>query len=474
MRGDIAKVASMAVNAATASESDDPLRWGFCRLVDSYAAYHGSAAELGNRPLQSFASELPGKIPEAEPQAWTGSNDPWSQSTPVRELPRGSAVETVIEARPSDEGKRHAREGKQHAREVEQGPVPASFATAGSSHGQATPQGAAIGPTSSSQADAAPVEGPEEGDYAAWAKYYRECAAYFEQADGQAQADSVPQEAGGAARKTAKPKKKAAKPSQAMGGAPVPLVAERALPSGMAVAASAPAAAAPLAAPSAYAAAPAARAPGYPCSAPTAVHEEASYGYPCGFSAAEPWVGNPGHGQHYAPLAGHFSSAGLATQAAVPGRGIASQPAPGDRSFGAGLPGYGAGLQLPRAAGPPLASQGIYCAHADPGCQMGGPCGSLPLHAAITSHQRDAVEGEDEELPNLLMSWYFSGYYTGLYAARSGRHIGTPAGSLPALAALGGGQRPGGEGDDEGLPDLLMAWHLSGYHTGLYAARQGI
>lgn len=399
----------MAANVPNNLESDDPLRWGFSRLVDSYTEYHGDAAEAGHRSLQSFADDMPGEAAvRPEQAAWTGCNDPWGQSSPVPGVTRGALADA-----------RSSGGGQQHAPEETPGPVPASFALASSD--AAPPQTPAGCPGADGQIATASTEVGEAGDYAAWAKYYRECAVFFEQAE--LQKDGTAKEEGRAAPKSSKPKKKASKPPPAMPGPSAQPVAEPAVPMpsadfGITAVRPSLAAVASPCVPAGHVNTPAMRGPGQPIGVPASAHEAAHYWPPHHTPTAEPWIGHPGLGQHYLLPGGQMNPAEIASighaSGYAPERGNAHLPPcaahPGTTGFERFMP----GSQNLGAAGLPRAPVG-------PGHPGGGPCGAnLPPLSALAGMPRATGGGDEEALQNLLMSWYFSGYYTGLYAGRQG------------------------------------------------------
>lgn len=244
---------------------------------------------------------------------------------------------------------------------------------------------------------------------------------FFEQAE--LQKDGVAKEEGRVAQKSSKPKKKASKPPPTMPGTsaqPVaePPVTEQTVDFGIAAVRPSLVAAASPFVHAGHAGAPAMRGPEQRSGSLISVHEAAPYWPPHGTSVVEPWIGHPGLGQHYVSPVGQINPAELASighaTGYVPERGNAHLPACARHPGSTGFASYMPGSQHPGAAGLPSAPAG-------PGHPAGGPCGShLPALSALAGMPRAAGEGDDEALPNLLMAWYLSGYHTGLYAGRQG------------------------------------------------------
>mmetsp|Transcript_51515 Transcript_51515/g.122501 ORF Transcript_51515/g.122501 Transcript_51515/m.122501 type:complete len:339 (+) Transcript_51515:61-1077(+) len=113
-------------------------------------------------------------------------------------------------------------------------------------------------------------------------------------------------------------------------------------------------------------------------------------------------------------------SSGKPAAGAVPAaaQAASSVAAAGFGAAAHSLPGAAAGpsfthAQLPPSSGATTYSQQVPSASAPLPGPSGLQPGMLPPGGAAVAAQGDEV------LANLLMAWYFSGYYTGLYAARS-------------------------------------------------------
>lgn len=367
-------VASSGAGEEPGDGSEDLVRVGYQTLVESYGAYHSSdSSERADRRLRNFGQQLPAATAALQ--------------SLVAPLPAARGANGDIGGRPShgDPGERRAQRGakggarraeeapakrmipvqrplvkKGVPREEPRGPIPAPFASLGGA------------PDLEQQSAAAEVGGqPLE-----WRDYYRQCAEYFQQCEALC------------ALQTGELGK--VQPVCAALPAPAPSPtwppADSTLPQ-------APAHAAP---PGATALLPA---------SPFGVGSTAAAA-----AVAVPQVGNVG-------LLGS-----LAVPYPQPHGQLHSLPtALYGRPLHASSP---AGLQVPGFATPWPGSAaqagGWSAAVAGPGLACGAmqPPGGF---AAAGIRGLVASQGLDEPLANLLMAWYWSGYYTGQYAARQGK-----------------------------------------------------
>lgn len=367
-------VASSAAAEGPGDGSEDLVRVGYKTLVESYGAYHNSdSGERADRRLRNFGEQLPAATAALQPL--------------VAPPPAARGASGDIGGRPScgDPGERRAQRGaKGSARRAEEapakrmipmqvplategvpreeprGPIPAPFASVGGSPSLGQQSAAA-------EAGGQPLE---------WRDYYRQCAEYFQQCEAVCalQAGEL-----GKVQPVC-----AAMPALAPPPTWPPLASM--LPQASSHAAPPCAAAAPLGIGQSTATAAAVGVP--------QMGNVGSFG-----SLAVPYP-QP-HGQlHSSPTArcGRSLYASSAAGLQVPGF---ATPWPGSAAQGCPTGGWSAAV-----AGPGLACGAM---------QPPGDFAAAGIRALVAS------QGVDEPLANLLMAWYWSGYYTGQYAARQGK-----------------------------------------------------
>ncbi|KAF2399045.1 hypothetical protein EJ06DRAFT_583029 [Trichodelitschia bisporula] len=79
---------------------------------------------------------------------------------------------------------------------------------------------------------------------------------------------------------------------------------------------------------------------------------------------------------------------------------------------------------------------------------------------------------QDPTLKNLVMSWYYAGYYSGLH---DGQQQSSATTEPRPQSQLGGAEIPQellGTVQDPAQKGLMMAWYHAGYYSGLYAGQQ--
>lgn len=438
----------------------DLLSKGYDTLLASYDAHHRDGRAASG--LDAFVADLspgderlplsklyleeervkvagtPGAVPANEapmPGPWeeVESDDaPQTRTQPLAPQPRARpSAPQPEEARPKRAAKSRTpkeprAQAPQSSRAQEQageddfGPVPATFSTVASSLSGNFAQPAAGKRRGRGAAPAEPAGGeaqpgaPDEAtaDPAAWAEYYRQCAEYFRQAEA-----SITGAPPTVSRQQAPAGASAAHPYEGAAGFAAQMSAAHAgaVPSGsMGSPYSAPGAHMNphFPHPMAHAAAPAYSALGAgvgiglpsPYAPPPSPLAQPAFGHHAGLHG----LGLPGAGLPGMPGAGLPGMPG----AGLPGMGLPGAGFPGAGFPGAGLPGaghFGAGHPGAGLSGAGLSAM--------------GPLGDQASRFGMERMAAAAAEGRasDDALANLLMSWYYSGYYTGLYAARQDR-----------------------------------------------------
>lgn len=399
---------------APTSEDTDLVQWAFDTLVNSYEEYHeGEREGQESRPLRQFASQMPQMIaptpPPTRPVASSslfvrglgGSGAAGSsreqKRTESRKQPRQEHSHPQRDSQNDLSGNLGSSDTQDHrigrgtesrranvrsdASWIERGPVPPPFGNPE----EGKPSAEAIG---CDDAEDNLIEEPKTAEeYAVWMQYYQQCADYFKQCESAmaTKAGLEPSES-----KTVVP------PATSMATAPSPQTAATSSRK----------------------------------ASTTAAQQDTVSPLPS-YAGSFHGTGSPYPNAMAAPLNSNSSNS-----APLPGAGNMPQP------VGAPFVGH-----APHNAmhSPSLVPQGINLAHSHAAAHMASPPGpslvggsvfpsnfapaqgGLPVLPGLSLGRSGALGGcsqnfgADDELANLLMAWYWSGYHTGHFAARQGR-----------------------------------------------------
>jgi len=350
---------------ASEEGSDDLVHVGYMTLLGSYQAYHGPSKSeaLAQRPLANFAERLPKSSVAEAPVASDYPSKPadGSGSQGGRSGKRSKSNRNGNGTRQQNCAAAEQQEAATSGVSANRGPLPSVFAGVAPSLPENNFDTAAV---ESSQGHAA-AAAASTADAVEWRAYYRQCAEYFKQCEAACVQQDVHDEASDAAAATAAAE--AAAPSPAASRAPTAWEA------------------------AANGAVPAAVASALP---------QQYFTLPARPSVAFPQSAMP------APIPS--GTATWATPSAVPQLGLAS-PWPSGSALGHQHGGF-----------PPAATWPAGLPSRTPMAAVAPP---LPQQHAPTAPS--LMLGMDEPLANLVMAWYWSGYYTGHYAACQGRARGS-------------------------------------------------